>query len=89
MPTTNHDGPDRLQLLTVAEVAGLLRISKSLVYGLVESGRLPASRLGKGRGAIRIKSTDVEVFVDESRVQSGEAARPRPRPKEKLRHIKL
>lgn len=34
-------------LLTVVEVAGLLRISRNLAYDLVHQGRLPHVRLGR------------------------------------------
>lgn len=44
---------NELQFLTVTKVAQCFRLSKALVYGLVESRRLLASRLGEGRGAIR------------------------------------
>lgn len=84
------DDFESLSLLTVKEAATLLRISSSLVYGLIESGRLPASRLGKGRGAIRIKKSDVAAYVEENRIQKpSEAASVRPRRREKLKHIKL
>lgn len=73
----------------MAEAAALLRVSRSLVYALIESGRLPASRLGKGRGAIRITRVDLFEYVTANRVQPGETAIKRPRHKEKLRHIKL
>jgi len=34
-------------LLDVAEVADYLRISRSMVYKLIENGRIPAIRLGR------------------------------------------
>lgn len=85
------DDRESLSLFTVKEAAQLLRVSNSLLYGLVASGRLPASRLGgTGRGAIRIKRQDVELFVEENRIQkTSEAAPRRPRRREKLKHIKL
>lgn len=38
--------PD-MRLLTVAEVAALMRVSKMTVYRLVHSGELPAIRFGR------------------------------------------
>ncbi len=35
------------KLLTVAEVADLLRINKSTVYRMAKQGRLPATRVGR------------------------------------------
>lgn len=40
------DAP-RMQFLTVAEVAEVMRVSKMTVYRLVHSGELPAVRVGK------------------------------------------
>jgi excisionase family DNA binding protein len=34
-------------LLTVSEVADLLRINKSTVYRMAKQGRLPATRVGR------------------------------------------
>ena len=35
------------RLLTVSEVADLLRINKSTVYRMAKQGRLPATRVGR------------------------------------------
>lgn len=78
-----------VQLLKVKEVAEALRVSASLVYSLIESGRLPACRVGRGRGSVRILVEDLTNYIESSRVQVGEASRPRPRRREKLKHIKL
>ena len=41
-------GPRREgRLLTVSEVADLLRINKSTVYRMAKQGRLPATRVGR------------------------------------------
>lgn len=37
----------KTQLLTVAEVAALMRVSKMTVYRLVHNGELPAVRVGR------------------------------------------
>jgi excisionase family DNA binding protein len=46
--------------LTVAEAARHLGVSVRTVYDLVRSGRLRASRIGNGRGAIRIAPADLD-----------------------------
>lgn len=52
----------RLQkLLTVREVAELLRISNMTVYRLLKGGHLPAVRVGKN---YRIKEEDVRSYID-------------------------
>lgn len=41
-------------MLTVAEVATLLRVSKWTVYRLIEDSALRAIRVGRGKGSIRV-----------------------------------
>lgn len=41
-----HDLSD-VRFLTVAEVAGMMRVSKMTVYRMVHSGELPAIRFGR------------------------------------------
>jgi excisionase family DNA binding protein len=53
-----------LDLLTVKDAAGLLRLSTGAVYALCKSGTLPHHRLGQGRGAIRIDRLDLLHYVE-------------------------
>lgn len=55
------------RLLTVAHVADWLSVSVSLVYQIVESGKLPVYRIGNGRGAIRFRPEDVQTYLDSCR----------------------
>ena len=48
------------QFLTVAEVAKALRISNMTVYRLINSGDLPAVRVGK---SYRLREEDVDRYV--------------------------
>lgn len=52
-------GPRRL--LTVAEVASILRCSKQAVYSWVEFGRVPHVKLGR---LVRFRPEDVEEFLE-------------------------
>lgn len=52
------DGP----VYTVPEVAALLRVHKSTVYRDVESGRIVAYRVGKGRGTVRITDAALRKY---------------------------
>lgn len=52
------DGP----VYTVPEVAALLRVHKSTVYRDVESGRIDAYRVGKGRGTVRITDAALREY---------------------------
>lgn len=71
-------------LLTVHDVAKRMSVSESLVYQLVESGRLPCHRLGNGRGTIRVSEIDLESYLAECREAPGPKA-----PKPRMRHAKL
>ena len=54
-------------LVTVQDIARQLRVGKSTVYGWHSEGRLPAFRLGDGRGALRFLLSDVIAFVESRR----------------------
>jgi excisionase family DNA binding protein len=57
-------------LLTVAEVAGVLRVSNMTVYRLIKAGDMPALRVGKN---YRIRERDLEVFLASGTVVADEA----------------
>ncbi len=52
------------RLLTVAEVAALMRVSTMTVYRLIKAGDLAAIRVGK---SYRIKEDDVDAFIAATR----------------------
>ena len=47
-------------LLTVAEIAAVLRVSNMTVYRLIKAGELPALRVGKN---YRIRTDDLDAFL--------------------------
>lgn len=55
------------QLLTVAEVAQIMRVSNMTVYRLIKSGQLAAIRVGKN---YRIRRRDVERYLTERAVHT-------------------
>jgi excisionase family DNA binding protein len=57
-----------LNLLTVAEVATLLRVSKMSVYRLIHSGELEAVRFGR---SFRVPNSAVDAFLRQSYFQAG------------------
>ncbi|MDV6032473.1 MAG: helix-turn-helix domain-containing protein [Phycisphaera sp. RhM] len=78
---------DQRRLLSVAEVAEWLSVSPSLVYQLVDSGKLAVFRIGNGRGTIRFLESDIEQYLATCRrgtrqPQSKSTTRP------KLKHIR-
>ncbi|HEX5142313.1 MAG TPA: helix-turn-helix domain-containing protein [Mycobacterium sp.] len=65
-----NDGPPaaRAQFLTVAEVAGLMRVSKMTVYRLVHNGELPAVRVGR---SFRVHANAVHKLLETSYYDAG------------------
>ena len=61
MPGRDLEDP----LLTVGEVAQLMRVSNMTVYRLIKSGQLAAVRVGKN---YRIRRRDVARYLDERAV---------------------
>jgi excisionase family DNA binding protein len=57
-------------LLTVGEVASVIRVSNMTVYRLIRSGELPALRVGKN---YRLRGSDVERFLEERSVRVEES----------------
>lgn len=50
-----------------SEIAEKLRISESLVYALIESGKITPHRFGNGRGKILVSEKDLQAYVEASR----------------------
>ena len=50
------------KLLTIEEVADILRVSTRTIIRYIESGRLRASKIG----VWRIKESDVRLFLEET-----------------------
>ena len=63
-----HDRPlGEVRLLTVAEVAAIMRLSKMTVYRMVNSGALPALKVGR---SIRVPEHVVDEYLRKSYVDS-------------------
>lgn len=57
---TMPDIPERTRLLTLDEVAGILRVSRRTVRRMIERGELRAAKLGEGPNRpLGVFSTDV------------------------------
>ncbi len=69
VPETGEDD----QLLTVPEVAQLLRFDEAYVYQLARTGRLPAVRQGK---YVRVRRSSLQAWITSQEDQA--AARTRP-----------
>ena len=64
-PRRSYDGSEKDRLLTVGEVAGVMRVSNMTVYRLIKSGFLAAIRVGKN---YRIRESDVNRYLLERAV---------------------
>jgi excisionase family DNA binding protein len=58
----------RPQLLTVSEVAEMLRVSDMTVYRLIKSGQLRALQIGK---SYRLRDEDVDAFLSSRFTEAG------------------
>lgn len=65
---STYDRPlNEVRLLTVAEVAQIMRLSKMTVYRMVNSGALPALKVGR---SVRIPEHVVDEYLRKSFVDS-------------------
>jgi len=65
LPSTSND---RARFLTVAEVAGQLRVSTMTVYRLIKAGQLASVRVGK---SYRVREDDVDRYLASTYTQAG------------------
>jgi excisionase family DNA binding protein len=56
------------RLLTVNEVAGLLRVSRMTVYRMIKEGEMPAVRVGRG---YRLREDDVDTYLSDRYTEAG------------------
>ena len=62
------EGATRPRYLTVAEVAGIMRVSTMTVYRLIKAGSLPAVRVGR---SYRVAEDDLDRFLAQGYTQAG------------------
>lgn len=63
-------------ILTLPEVAILLKVAEKTVYTMAQSGQIPAFKV---RGQWRFKHDDIERWIDEQKaVVKGNAAKDSP-----------
>ena len=68
VPSPTGDALSGGRFLTVAEVAGAMRVSKMTVYRLVHGGELPAVRVGR---SFRVPEDAVNEYLRKSYFQAG------------------
>jgi len=67
---TSNDFGD--EFLTVAEVAGLLKLNQQTVRNWIDQGSLPALKVGR---RVRIRRSDLEQVLQDGATRIGKAAR--------------
>ena len=85
--TKDQSQPKRM--LTVTDVAQWLSVSSSLVYQLVEAGKLPVYRIGNGRGAIRFQPQDISDYIESCRSEPSQPPSPLRKLRPGLKHVRL
>lgn len=63
LPETQHPELASVELLTPYDVAARLKIGKSQAYRLVETGEIPAVRIGR---LVRIRTADLHLFIEKN-----------------------
>jgi len=66
--TKSNEGLREVRFLTVAEVAGLMRVSKMTVYRMVHAGELPAVRVGR---SFRVPEKAVQDYLKGAFFEAG------------------
>jgi excisionase family DNA binding protein len=66
--STTPDGLREVRVLTVAEVAAVMRVSKMTVYRMVHSGELPAVRVGR---SFRVPEKAVQDYLKNAFFEAG------------------
>jgi excisionase family DNA binding protein len=61
-------GSQEIQWLGTAEAARYLGLTSRTLYRLIDEGQLPAYKFGR---VIRLKQSDVDAFVEGSRIEPG------------------
>jgi excisionase family DNA binding protein len=65
------------RFLQLADVAEILNISARQAYSLVNSGELPAIRVG-GRGQWRVEATELEAYIQRLYAETRALVESRP-----------
>jgi excisionase family DNA binding protein len=62
------------EVLTIKEVAALLKLAEKTVYAMANAGELPAFKI---RGQWRIKRAELDRWLDEQPRRAGHSDQPR------------
>jgi excisionase family DNA binding protein len=73
----DHPVADDIEWLSTADAARRLGITPRTLYRFLDQGDLPGYRFGR---VIRLKATEVEEFIEASRIKPGDLANLYPEP---------
>ena len=68
---------DEIEWLNTDEAAKRLGITTRTLYRFMDQGRLPSYRFGR---VFRLKTTDIELFIEDCRVEPGTLSHLYPEP---------
>lgn len=68
---------NEIEWVNTEEAAKRLGITTRTLYRFMDQGRLPSYRFGR---VFRLKMTDIELFIDECRVEPGTLSHLYPEP---------
>ena len=68
---------DEIEWLNTDEAAKRLGLTTRTLYRFMDQGRLPSYRFGR---VFRLKTTDIEVFIEDCRVEPGTLGHLYPEP---------
>jgi len=68
---------DEIEWLNTDEAAKRLGITTRTLYRFMDQGRLPSYRFGR---VFRLKTTDIEAFIEDCRVEPGTLSHLYPEP---------
>jgi len=60
------------RFLSPQEIAEQLHVTDRAVLDLISSKKLPAVRIGKGRGVWRVSQSDFDAFMAQRRAEAGQ-----------------
>ncbi len=77
-----------MTLLTIKEVAKILRLAESTVYQMVSKGKITGFRIGPTHGGIRVSQSDLDLYLASCKMEEKDEKPPKvSRPR--LKHIKI
>ena len=60
------------EILTLPEVAQLLKVAEKTVYSMAQKGQLPAFKVG---GQWRFKRTDIDAWIEQQKLEAPKGAK--------------